>query len=249
MWRNYSMGRRHLLEFTYSQVESLNETETYVYNYVVKNTKKVLNESIRELANNTHVSTATVMRFCKKMGCEGFTELKYRLKENVEVQKTKEDDVNNQFDGFIEKVKSSDYLNSIQRAAEIIKRSDLILTLGIGTTSDFAKYTSCLISHVGYCCYGVDGAAYPAQRVAEGYQVAIIVFYERLQKKLLFEEIYRYKNKNYMIIMITKDNMGSMEHVCDEVIHVSDGSVMLGKIHSGIPMLYAIEKLAYELTK
>lgn len=57
------------MEFTYSQVESLNETEAYVYNYVVKNTKKVLNESIRELANDTHVSTATVMRFCKKMGC------------------------------------------------------------------------------------------------------------------------------------------------------------------------------------
>lgn len=52
-----------------------------------------------------------------------------------------------------------------------------------------------------------------------------------------------------MIIMLTKDNMGSMEHVCDEVIHVSDGSVMLGKIHSDIPMLYAIEMLAYELTK
>ncbi len=130
------------MEFTYSQVESLNETETYVYNYVVKNTKKVLSESIRELANDTHVSTATVMRFCKKMGCEGFTELKYRLKENVEVQKTKEDDVNDQFDDFIEKVKSSDYLDSIHRAAEIIKRSDLILTLGIGTTGDFAKYTS-----------------------------------------------------------------------------------------------------------
>ena len=52
-----------------------------------------------------------------------------------------------------------------------------------------------------------------------------------------------------MIIMITKDNMGSMEHVCDEVIHVSDGSVMLGKIHSGIPILYTVEMLAYELTK
>lgn len=237
------------MEFTYSQVESLNETETYVYNYVVKNTKKVLDESIRELANNTHVSTATVMRFCKKMGCEGFTELKYRLKENVEIQETKEDDANNQFDSFIERVESSDYLESIRRAAEIIKQSDLILTLGIGTTGDFAKYTSRLLSGMGYCCYGVDGAAYPAQRVAEGYQVVIIVFYERLQKNPLFEEIYRYKNKNYMIIMLSNNNMGSMEHLCDEVIHISDGSVMLGKIHSGIPMFYAIEKLAYELTK
>ena len=237
------------MEFTYSQVESLNETETYVYNYVVKNTKKVLNESIRELANDTHVSTATVMRFCKKMGCEGFTELKYRLKENVEIQETKEDDVNNQFDSIIERVESSDYLESIRRAAEIIKQSDLILTLGIGTTGDFAKYTSRLLSGMGYCCYGVDGAAYPVQRVTEGHQGVIIAFYESLQKKLLFEEIYRYKNKNYMIIMLTNTNVGSMEHLCDEVIHISDGSVMLGKIHSGIPMLYAVEKLAYALTK
>lgn len=237
------------MEFTYSQVESLNETETYVYNYVIKNTKKVLNESIRELANDTHVSTATVMRFCKKMGCEGFTELKYRLKESEKMQKIKEDDVNDQFDDFIEKVKSSDYLESIRRAAEIIKQSDLILTLGIGTTGDFAKYTSRLLSGMGYCCYGVDGAAYPVQRVTEGHQGVIIAFYESLQKKLLFEEIYRYKNKNYMIIMLTNTNMGSMEHLCDEVIHISDGSVMLGKIHSGIPMLYAVEKLAYELTK
>ena len=237
------------MEFTYSQVESLNETEAYVYNYVVKNTKKVLNESIRELANDTHVSTATIMRFCKKMGCEGFTELKYRLKESEEMQETKEDNVADQFGYFIEKIKSSDYLDSIHRAAEIIKQSDLILTLGIGTTGDFAKYTSRLLSGVGYCCYGVDGAAYPVQRVAEGHQEVIIAFYERIQKKLLFEEIYRYKNKNYMIIMFSNNNMGSMEHLCDEVIHVSDGSVMIGKIHSGIPMLYAIEKLAYELTK
>lgn len=237
------------MEFTYSQVESLNETEAYVYNYVVKNTKKVLNESIRELANDTHVSTATIMRFCKKMGCEGFTELKYRLKESEEMQETKEDNVADQFGFFIEKIKSSDYLDSIHRAAEIIKQSDLILTLGIGTTGDFAKYTSRLLSGVGYCCYGVDGAAYPVQRVAEGHQEVIIAFYERIQKKLLFEEIYRYKNKNYMIIMFPNNNMGSMEHLCDEVIHVSDGSVMLGKIHSGIPMLYAIEKLAYELTE
>lgn len=237
------------MKFTYSQVESLNETEAYVYNYVVKNTKKVLNESIRELANDTHVSTATVMRFCKKMGCEGFTELKYRLKEHVEVQETKEEYVNDQFDSFVEKVRSSDYLESIHRAATIIKQSDSILTLGIGTNSDFAKYTSRLLSYVGYYCYGVDGAAYPVQRVAEGHQGVIIAFYEELQRKLLFEEIYRYKNKNYMIIMLTNTNMGSMEHVCDEVIHISDGSVMLGKIYSRIPMLYAIEKLAYELTK
>lgn len=176
------------MEFTYSQVESLNETEAYVYNYVVKNTKKVLNASIRELANYTHVSTATIMRFCKKMGCEGFTELKYRLKEHVEAQETKEDDVSDQFASFIERVKSSDYLESIHRSAAIIKESDSILTLGIGINSDFAKYTSRLLSHVGYYCYGVDGAAYPVQRVAEGHQESSLHFMNSDKKSFFLKK-------------------------------------------------------------
>lgn len=46
-----------------------------VYNYVVKNLKHILNLSVRELADEVHVSTATVMRFCKKMGYSGFSEL------------------------------------------------------------------------------------------------------------------------------------------------------------------------------
>ena len=46
------------LMFTYTQVNSLNETET-------------------------HVSTATVVRFCKKLRCEGFIEFKYKLKDSI----------------------------------------------------------------------------------------------------------------------------------------------------------------------
>jgi DNA-binding MurR/RpiR family transcriptional regulator len=67
--------------FAYSQVEKLNEAEMCVYNYVVKNLKHILNLSVRELADEVHVSTATVMRFCKKMGYSGFSELKYKIKE------------------------------------------------------------------------------------------------------------------------------------------------------------------------
>ena len=52
-----------------------------MYNYVVKNLKHILNLSVRELADEVHVSTATVMRFCKKMGYSGFSELKYKIKE------------------------------------------------------------------------------------------------------------------------------------------------------------------------
>lgn len=41
--------------------------------------------------------------------------------------------------------------------------------------------------------------------------LVIIAFYERLQKKLLFEEIYRYKNKNIVILDLYLKQMQSLK--------------------------------------
>ena len=43
--------------FTYKQIESLNDLELQVYEYIIKNHDIVLKLTIRELAKNVHVST------------------------------------------------------------------------------------------------------------------------------------------------------------------------------------------------
>lgn len=40
-----------------------------------------------------------------------------------------------------------------------------------------------------------------------------------------------------------------MEHLCDDVIYVADGKVKLGLLTSGVPMLYAVERIVGILTK
>lgn len=237
-----------MLEFTYSQVESLNETETYVYNYVVKNTKKVLDESIRELANNTHVSTATVMRFYKKMGCEGFTELKYRLKEIEEVQETDQEE-RNDFCDYIEYIKSKEYLDSIKKTADIIKRSNLFVIMGFGIHGDFANHAARSFCRSGYYCYAIDNDYYPIVEVAEGQKPVAMIVYEKSQEKNLFEIMHQYKSWHYTIIMIANENIGVLSNLCDDVIYVSKGDVRMGQVVSGVPFLYAIEKIIDELTK
>lgn len=237
------------MEFTYSQVESLNETETYVYNYVVKNTKKVLNESIRELANNTHVSTATVMRFCKKMGCEGFNELKYRLKENVEESETEEQEKESYYTNFVSYITTQAYLDSIQRTADIIKDSDSFAVVGLGIHSDFAKHTARLFCRIGYYCYGIDNSYYPIPELSKGESAIVMIAYEKSQEKTLFEIVNRYKSKKYKIIMIASEDIGIMERLCDHVIYVSNGFVKMGQIISAVPLLYAVERVIEALTK
>lgn len=54
--------------FTAQALKSLNELEMLVYQYVMEHRFAVPDMRIRELATEAHVSTTTVLHFCKKMG-------------------------------------------------------------------------------------------------------------------------------------------------------------------------------------
>ena len=56
--------------FSEEMICSLNDLELEVYKYVVRNADKVCYMRIREFADAAHVSTSTILRFCKKAGCD-----------------------------------------------------------------------------------------------------------------------------------------------------------------------------------
>ena len=49
--------------FTREAIASFNELECSLYGYISKNAEKVAYMRIRELADETHVSTSTILRF------------------------------------------------------------------------------------------------------------------------------------------------------------------------------------------
>ena len=75
--------------FNYEVIQSLNELELSLYSYIMMNRKKVMYMRIRELADEAHVSTTTILRFCKKLKCEGFSEFKVRFKMYIEEENIK----------------------------------------------------------------------------------------------------------------------------------------------------------------
>ena len=67
------------------QLESLNELERLVYRYIIEHPNTVPFMRIRELASEAHVSTTTVLHFCKKMGCDGYAQFKWKLKQETSI--------------------------------------------------------------------------------------------------------------------------------------------------------------------
>ena len=62
----------------------LSNSEYEILEFIIKSPSKVATMTIQELATVTYVSTASIMRLCKKLGYSGFTELKYHLKTQQE---------------------------------------------------------------------------------------------------------------------------------------------------------------------
>lgn len=51
------------------------------------------------------------------------------------------------------------------------------------------------------------------------------------------------------MILLSSENVGAMEYLCDDVIYVADGNVKYGLLTSGVPVLHAIERIVGILTK
>jgi len=63
--------------------ESLSESEKPVASFVVQNPKKVLHLNVRELAKQSSSSQAAVIRFCKHLDFESYSNFKLRLARDV----------------------------------------------------------------------------------------------------------------------------------------------------------------------
>lgn len=57
------------------QVE-LKSIEIDIYDFIIKNLDAVPYMRIRELADACHVSTSTILRFCKKFECNGYADFR-----------------------------------------------------------------------------------------------------------------------------------------------------------------------------
>ena len=71
--------------------EILSSTEIIVADYLIENYRDLPNLSTRELAKRTFTSSAAIVRFCQKLGFEGYTDFKLSfmtemLKHGDEVQ-------------------------------------------------------------------------------------------------------------------------------------------------------------------
>lgn len=150
--------------FTAQALKSLNKLEMLVYQYVMEHRFAVPYMRIRELATEAHVSTTTVLHFCKKMGCEGFSQFKWKLKEEGGTNARDKDipDSLSEPQTFFWLVGTPVYQEKLENAAAIIARMERIFMVGIGNSGGIASYGARYFYNLGKFALCVSDPFYPS---------------------------------------------------------------------------------------
>lgn len=155
--------------FSEEMICSLNDLELEVYKYVVRNADKVCYMRIREFADAAHVSTSTILRFCKKAGCDGYAEFKIRLRQHLEQAKQPpvKDDVSEVID-FLKKTCSAEFEQKLDMLTRVIFQARHIFFVGSGMSGIVAKYGARYFSSMGKFCLYIDEPPLPHREPIRG---------------------------------------------------------------------------------
>lgn len=126
--------------FDFKNIKELNELEVLVYNFVIEHLDEVTTMSIQEFAQRSHVSTTTILRTCKKLGFNGYSELKVRISD--ETKKNKAQLPTPYFDNisFLEKYFDHEFQKKLQTIANEIQQCKGIVWMGFGASAGLCKY-------------------------------------------------------------------------------------------------------------
>lgn len=97
---------------------------------------------IRDLAEETHTSTASILRFCHKFECNGFSEFKVKLQLYYDsINQAQIADVDEtQHIHFLERVNEPFLDDKIEQAVALLADKGLVLFLGSGSSEPIAAY-------------------------------------------------------------------------------------------------------------
>lgn len=202
--------------FTVEQVKSFNELEFGIYQYIIQHQAAVPCMRIRELAAETHVSTTTVLRFCKKVDCDGYAEFKYRLKQYLGQKNTMQiPDSIDELRVFLQRLESEQYQKLLDDAAGIIARADRVICVGINSSGFTAQHSARFFTNFGKFALSMTDPFYPAHTLDDELNTVAVVFTVSGEEEFVVSLAKGLKKQGCSVICISNTDQNTVAKLSD----------------------------------
>lgn len=241
--------------------EALTESEKAVVKYIRKYPEKVLKMTSRELAEKIFVSAPTVIRFCKKLGYESFSEFKIELSKETtdEYQKMLNVDLNFPFSkentteemvnrlstiaiSNMMKLRDTFDFKALNKICNLIAPCHFIDIYGVGLSVKSASEFREKMMHIGYHAMLVDENAQTSfwTNNSTENQCAIIISYSGKTIEMV-NAIRVLKKRGTKTVLITGNKQSDMVQYANAVYFIqSDEKLEMKNKLNSFGVLYNI---------
>lgn len=238
--------------FTINRVNGLNELERLVYDYILRHPKELAGMKVKDVAEAVNVSSSTVMRFCKKMDCSGFSEFKYQyqhyLAQDVAVEQ-KDNELEYLLEFFASVSQDGNQDSMLTVMDRFIGCEDKILFGNAGLQGQLVQYASYMLNAAGMETRYFTDDSFRLRNLADtGDSGAILYFSVQQDEELALNKLCAAKALGYRIFVVSNYENVQVHKIADDILtyHVPmrDGVGSGGVGSSQLPALYYVEALA-----
>ncbi|MEK5036960.1 MurR/RpiR family transcriptional regulator [Sporosarcina sp. FSL K6-3457] len=233
--------------FSYEKIQSFNKLEFMVYDYVMKNGNQVLFMTIRELAEAVYVSTSTILRFCKKVDCDGYAEFRVQFKLYLEQSEQKKP-ANDIFEilHYFKSTNNVEFEERITKAGKMVQTSKQVIFVGVGSSGILGKYGARYFSNMGKFSHHIDDPFYPIfeDLYEDAIVIALSVSGETQQTVHL---INQFKSRHCKIISITNSENSTIAKMSDyNIAYYMTNELVHGEynVTTQVPVIFVLEAIA-----
>lgn len=226
----------------------LTDTELDIYNYISSNIDRVIYMRIRDLAEEVHYSTTTILRFCRKFGCEGFAEFRTKLSIFRKNQKETPIDASDEttYIDFLKRTSQTDFQQSIDEVVDILKETELVIFIGVGSSKVIAQYGALYFSSLFLMSISIDDLPnHPLDYFSSSIAKNACIFIVSVggENKEMVKIIEQQRMAQAKIISITNSAKSTIAKLSDANIayYINREHYQETNITSQLPALYTLE--------
>lgn len=225
-----------------SYYPSLSKTEKKVADYILKEKGKIIYQTLIEISKNVNVGEATIIRFVKKIGFDGFQDLKLEVakEDKLEIEENYENYIDESAANMaksIDNTKAILNINQLNLAIDMIMKAKRVYSYGVGSSGLTSDETKNRFMRLGVMVNSVTDTHFQMMYSSLcGEDDVILAFSLSGYTKDILESINLAKKNNTKIVAVTSHGLSPIAQLGDCVILTSekenplDGGSLLGRI-------------------
>ncbi|MDP9751979.1 MULTISPECIES: MurR/RpiR family transcriptional regulator [Thermoanaerobacter] len=229
---------------------NLNKDENKLLKYIIEHASEVKDMTIKDLSKLTFTSPAGIVRFCKKLGFRGYSELKnslYLTAVNVSIKPDKK------FSGtiFDDIEKTKDLLNFqlIEEILELIYKAHRIDFYGEGSSKMVCIEMARRFRSINKISYSYDDTSimYASAGTLTAHDLVFAVSMTGETKQII-KAVNIAKSKKATIVSLTNLSNNTLSNIADKSLFVFSNKYVINddiEITSRVPALVLMEYIFY----